>query len=234
MVFTTLAPQGMYAKAVMLYLLLLRFWKVQFPQASSVWENNLPAFIEEDGELSFSVLSRTVLADSTKSSFATMNKAFTGQSMYREAMQDLTQDLECFSRTANQHTVLNENSAEVKELSKFLAAHLKSIEQGQLQIYPKLASGSFYYEGAPTFLGGSYVISLNATALQQDPSLELQIPEFEPPSLEHSLDQVLNAVQTSLTEANNAGCLIKYVLDPVEVLSETSDISDEEEEELFS
>lgn len=230
-VFTVLAPQGVYSKAVMLYLLLLRFWKSNFPQVSTVWETNLPAFIEEDGELSFSVLSRTVLSDSTKSSFATMNKAYSGQSMYHEAMADLSNDLQCFSRTASLHTVLKENSAEVEALSRFLKTHLKSIKREQLQIYPKLSSGAKFYEGAETFLGAPYVISLDATSLVEEPSLDLLIPDLEPPSIEYSLDQVLNAVQTSLSEGNFAGIEIKYALQPEEVLSDTSEALTEEEEE---
>lgn len=215
----------------MLYVLLLHYWKAQFPQVSKVWEDNLPAFIEEDGELSFSVLSRTVLADSTKSSFATMNKAYIGQSMYREAMKDLNTDLDCFSRTASLHTVLEENSDEVKALSKFLRTHLKSIKTGHLQIYPKLSTGAKFYEGAETFLGVPYVISLNTTTIKDDPLLDLLIPEFEPPSLEHLVDQVLNSVDKSLLEANSAGCEIQYALKPV--FSDDSETVSEEEEEEY-
>ena len=93
LVFLVLVPNSIYTQAITVYILLLHQWKQYFPQVATIWENHLSAFVEEDGELSFSVLSRTVLADSTKSSFKTINKAYLGQSLYHDAMAELDKDL---------------------------------------------------------------------------------------------------------------------------------------------
>ena len=129
---------------MVLYLSLLDHWKTNFSRVAEIWENNLLAFIEEDGELSFSVLSRTVLADSTKSSFKTLNKAYSGQYLYRQAMKDLQEDLESFSRTTSLHIILTEEAEEVKQLAKFLELHFKSLQQDTLEIYPALKKVVWY------------------------------------------------------------------------------------------
>jgi hypothetical protein len=228
-VFLTLAPTGLYAKAVSLYLILLQHWKTTFPQVSKIWENNLAAFIEEDGELSFSVLSRTVLADSSKSSFTTLNKAYSGQYMYRQAMSELQTDLDCFTRTSNLHVILHSTSDEVKQLSQFLDNHFQSIMQDGLSIYVPMTKGSFCYENQASMTANSQIIFLSDVSLQSDPQLALSIKQLEPPSLQLSLDQLLNTVENTLLDHNVSGCTVNYVLNPVELQSE-SDVSMSEEE----
>ena len=183
MVFVTLAPSGIYAKSVTLYLLLLNHWNKHFPDVAKIWQQNLAAFIEEDGELSFSVLSRTVLADSSKSSFDTLDRAYKGQQLYKTAMVDLEQDLHSFTRTASLHVILGRNSAEVQCLSKFLQQHVQSLRTGFFSIYSKLGRGVISYPGPdvqPTTLSK---VCLSNLSIQKNKQLELIITEFEPPYL---------------------------------------------------
>ena len=230
LVFLMLAPSSIYTKSMVLYLSLLDHWKTNFSRVAEIWENNLLAFIEEDGELSFSVLSRTVLADSTKSSFKTLNKAYSGQYLYRQAMEDLQEDLESFSRTTSLHIILTEEAEEVKQLAKFLELHFKSLQQDTLEIYPALKKGIIYYEDPVASTKEECTILLNTATLEKDPSLDLSIPLFEPPSMQHCLNEILNTIENALLDNNFSGCEIKYILHPEDLESVSTSSSDSDVE----
>lgn len=221
LVFTSLAPGGLYSKALMLYILLLQHWDKQFPTVAKIWKQHLPAFVEEDGELSFSVLSRTVLGDTTKSSFATLNKAYKSQQLYKEAMADFDQDANCFSRTASLHTVLDEDSAEVKQLAKFLSLHFQSIQAGKLNIYTKLTKDNFAYSARTSTEATSQTISLSFAEISSLDTLNLSIPLFESASTQHKVDETLNSIEKTLFEDNYSGAEIRYILQPEELESVT-------------
>ena len=72
---------------------------------------------------------------------------------------------------------------------------------------------------------------MDQESIQQVPSLDLSIIQFQPTSLQSRLDEVLNAVENSLRFGNAAGCEVKYILAPEALVSESSDSSEEEEEE---
>ena len=234
LVFLVLVPNSIYTRAITVYILLLHQWKQYFPQVATIWENHLSAFVEEDGELSFSVLSRTVLADSTKSSFKTINKAYLGQSLYHDAMAELDKDLQSFTRTASLHVILSDESAEVEKLVDFLNYHIQSIRQGNLRIYPTLKEGVKFYEAPSTVEHSDYRISLNLALLAEQPDLELSIKNYEPPNLPQQLEEVLNSIETTLLVDNASGCEIRYLLYPQELEIVSNSSSEEElEEEWF-
>lgn len=219
----------MYSKAVLLYLFLLQHWEKEFPVVANIWKQNLAAFIEEDGELSFSVLSRTVLADTTKSSFDTMNKAYMGQHMYREAMNDLDQDLHCFTRTASLHTILDPYSHEVFQLTCFLKQHFLSLQEWRFEMYPKLGKGAFGYLPPTETDTSTQRIKLHLDQLLKDSSLGFLINEFEPPSLQHRFDELLNSLDGTLLQKNISGFDVKYIFSPEDLISESSNSSDLED-----
>lgn len=222
LVFITLAPTGMYSKAVLLYLILLQHWDEHFPDVAKIWKQHLPAFIEEDGELSFSVLSRTVLGDTSKSSFNVLNKAYKSQHLYKEAMADLEKDLNCFTRTASLHTILDEESSEVKQLSQFLEQHFRSLQKGTLEIYSKLGSKGLFYPATTEKEAARYHRTLvleDATVAHS--SIEV-ITQFEPLSLQDCLEETLNSLEKTLLEQNFAGCEVKYILLPQDLESEAT------------
>ena len=228
-VFAMLSPDSIYSRSITLYLILLERWKKHFPEVSRIWEENLYALIEEDGELSFSVLSRTVLADSSKSSFHTLNKAYVGQSMYRQAMAELDTDLQTFSREASLHVVLSVNSKEVDCLSKFLELHLRTVHRGSLKIYPRLGKGASFYDAPNVETSKSYVLTLDCAYLRSTPSARLSVPAFEPPSIFLCMDELLNSVANKLLENNNCGTEIKHLLYPQELEPMTDESSEFED-----
>jgi len=208
---------------------LLERWQHSFPQVAQIWQQNLPAFIEEDGELSFSVLSRTVIADCSKSSFQTLNKAYTGQSLYREAMSELEGDLQCFSRSASLHTILEANSKEVEQLSKFLDLHLRCMHRGSFKLYPPLQKGVYFYSAPSSDASKSYVIVLDIAKMRNTPSTALAVHLFEPPSISDRVNEVLNDVANSLLVDNFSGSEVKYILCPEDLESESEEASEWEE-----
>ena len=227
--FVTLAPTSIYTKSTCLYLLLLAYWDQHFPEVAKIWQQNLPAFIEEDGELSFSVLARTVLADTTKSSFDTLNNAYQGQQLYKEAMTDLEKDLDCFSRTASQHTVLLPEAKEVCRLKEFLEHHFNTLQTGTLEIYPKMAKGAAFYLGTTDNKKGQETIKLYLDSPEWEPAMDLAIREFEPPDLQQSMKDLLSTLDTTLNTSNFEGVVVKNILDPPEIMtwSCTSDSEDD-------
>lgn len=212
-----------------MYLLLLHHWGKHFPTVSQIWEEHLEAFIEEDGELSFSVLSRTVLADSSKSSFETLNRAYSGQHMYKEAMADLDTDLHCFTRSSSLHTLLDQYSDEVAQLGNFLQLHYESLQTESFKIYKPLDKGATAYLNPAQQDPQSLWLFLSPQQLQEQPALNLKIQELEPPSLIQRLEETLNTVEQTLSVNNLSGIEVKYILFPEDLVSEASSAGEEDE-----
>ena len=120
LVFLCLAPESMYCRGVLLYLLQLEHWKTYWRNPFTMLKNHFSSFIEEDGELSFSVLSRTVLQDSHKSSFDTLNNAFKAQRLHLQAAASLLEVMDWVVFTRSTHTFFNHGDVEVQLLKEFL------------------------------------------------------------------------------------------------------------------
>ena len=118
----------------------------------------------------------------------------------------------------------------MKQLAKFLELHFKSLQQDTLEIYPALKKGIIYYKDPVASTKEECTIFLNTATLEKDPSLDLSIPLFEPPSMQHRLNEVLNIVENALLDNNFSGCEIKYILHPEDLESVSTSSSDSDVE----
>ena len=81
-----------YPKIMLSFMLVLRYWRVSNFCAYQMMKNNMGMFNEELGELTFSILARSVLADHTRDDFDHMDKLFRLLRVYRDVKSDVVAD----------------------------------------------------------------------------------------------------------------------------------------------
>ena len=150
-------------------------------------------------------------------------------SLYCEAMSEIKGDLQCFSRSTSLHTILEANSKEVEQLSKFLDFYLRCIHCGSFKLYPPLQKGVNFYSTPFSDASKSYVIVLDIAKMRDTPSTALAVHQFEPPSIPDRVNEVLNDVANALLVDNFSGSEIKYILCPENLESETEEALEWEE-----
>ena len=110
-------------------------------------------FMEEDGEIAFSVLARSILRDSDKSSFRRLNANFQLMPFLFEVQADLMSESGSTSYCQmKDHPELKEDNAEVLILRLHFISVINDMKQGwwssekiQGRTYPKLALAKFNY-----------------------------------------------------------------------------------------
>ena len=226
LVFLCLAPESMYCRGVLLYLLQLEHWKTYWRNPFTMLKNHFSSFIEEDGELSFSVLSRTVLQDSHKSSFDTLNNAFKAQRLHLQAAASLLEELDCVDFSRSTHTFFNHGDIEVQLLKEFLLQHINQLRDNIFDPYPPLAKAAFYKprldllkEMAQTSQT-AHMVGTNfewcSPALVRFPPREA--PFQNGPLLDQS-HSVLASLHRLFLEDNLNGLDIRYILQPEPVVA---------------
>ena len=126
LIFHSLTPTSQYTRATLFYLLLIEHWKTTNAPTFKLLQKSFNSFVEEDGELSFSVLSRSTLKDTNKSNFQFLNSSYQAQLLYLEATKDLQNDFGVFANQSS-HEFILETQQEVKSLKTFLESFLTSI-----------------------------------------------------------------------------------------------------------
>lgn len=184
-------------------------------------ETNFSSFVEEDGELSFSVLSRTVLQDSHKSSFDTLNSAFQSQRLLLKATSSFAKEFTCTEFSRSTHSVVHKKDAEVVLLHEFLRLHLNQLANNIFDPYPRLDQTSFY---------PSQKDLLNDMAKKSNTTLvvdkhnrynqpgAIRFPPREAPYLTTNLEDnsmsVLASLHRLLLEENLSGLEVLHTLNP--------------------
>lgn len=199
--FLILCPKSIYTRSVLLYLLLLKYWTTSDLPTIKHLHHNLFSFVEEDGELSFSVLSRTVLGDSYKSSFDSLNKVYQGQHLLLQSTTELSKDFGVFVTSLSNHPRIYETDEEVVILQQFLHQHLLNIELQTLKTYPPLGKNGFYPSLTP-----------DKPTLEIDISTSNTVLPYLPCNLLLTAEDVLSDVHRLLVKNPAAGVIAGKVL----------------------
>lgn len=185
--------------------MLLERWKRKQLPTLHMLESNFANFIEEDGELSFSVLSRTVINDTCKASFDHLNKAYQGQTLLSKASHELIDDFGVFSGTSK-HPTVSVSSAEVKGLADFFKTSLQQLQLNQFQTYPTLTT-SHYEPKAKMDL-------ITAQLASSTPHLQLTPHKIQLDQIIHTAVQVLEDVSRLLSKPDSTGITTELELFP--------------------
>lgn len=184
-------------------------------------ETHFSSFVEEDGELSFSVLSRTVLQDSHKSSFHTLNNAFKAQSLHLKATASLTKEFGCTEFSRSLHSNINRTDSEVVCLQVFLLQHINQLRDNIFNPYPPLGNSNFYKSQKEVLQDmalpchTTHSVGLNSTGASPG---GVRCPPKDMCFLSKDLldkgQSVLASLHRLLLEDNLSGLEVKYVLQP--------------------
>ena len=104
-------------------------------------KHNMAMFNEEAGELSFSILARCVLGDTTKSKFDHLNEMYSLIHVFREIDNDLRDDPDQTGPKVNWRTRVKPESEEVTGTSAWLGQLLRQIQYNQVVEYNGEAKG---------------------------------------------------------------------------------------------
>ena len=208
-VFLILSPTGTYAKCLLLYLILLDKWAKDKLPTMAMLTTGFSNFNEEDGELSFSVLSRTVINDTCKASFSHLNSAYQGQNLLKSAASDLISDFGVFAG-ASSHQKISSTAPEVKALIAFFKRAFLEIKANSFQHYPPLQNQVFYEPKAKV------LAALRAIQLQNQfpASQQASTTSFMPTSLPELAATVLEDLQRLLIRPNSFATVTERQLHP--------------------
>jgi hypothetical protein len=136
------AASNTYVQAILMDMLLnMHRFQEKLP-AWTLLKEHLCMFNEEPGEMSFSVLSRTMLADSTQNHLAHVNKTFQTIHLHK-AMDDSfrSDSTKSFKTFAKSRKVWSKASPEVVATSSFLSMRVREMKhtQGKYMVYPYMS-----------------------------------------------------------------------------------------------
>ena len=208
-VFLILSPKGTYSRCVLLYLILLDKWAKEKLPTMAMLHTGFSNFNEEDGELSFSVLSRKVIGDTCKASFSHLNNAYQSQNLLKSAASDLISDFGVFAGTSN-HQKISPNAPEVKALLAFFKSAFQEIRANSFICYPPLKN-QVYYEPKVKVLA-----AIRAAQLQNQlpASYQAHLTSFIPTSLPDHAATVLEDLQHLLIRPSSFATVTERQLHP--------------------
>lgn len=98
-------------------------------------KSNMAMFNEELGELTFSILARSVLADHTKDDFAHMDRLFRLLRVYRDVKGDVVADTSGAANSLNWRHKINKVGEEVVSTELFFKKIIRQMVSGTYQSY---------------------------------------------------------------------------------------------------
>ena len=124
----------LYARSIYMHLQVLHYHKMQDSFFWTMFQENVCAFNEEGGEISFSVLSRCVLGDTTKMKFDHVSDLYMMQPVYREINIDIQNDIDAplMKRTISK---ISTSSPEVLAIAAYFTTMIRELETGVGMIY---------------------------------------------------------------------------------------------------
>ena len=124
-----------YPKIMLTFMLVLRYWRVSNFCAYHMMKNNMAMFNEELGELTFSILARSVLADHTRDDFDHMDRLFRLLRVYRDVKSDVVADNSSSANTLNWRHKINKEGDEVTSTQLFFKKIIKQMVNGTYKSY---------------------------------------------------------------------------------------------------
>ena len=124
-----------YPKVMLLYMLVLRYWRSTNFCAAQMMRNNMSLFNEELGELTFSILARSVLADHTRDDFEHMDRLFRLLRVYRDVKSDVVADNSGASNSLNWRHKIQKSSDKITSTQIFFKKIIKQMVNGTYQSY---------------------------------------------------------------------------------------------------
>ena len=120
---------------MLLYMLVLRYWRDTNFCAAQMMRNNMSLFNEELGELTFSILARSVLADHTRDDFEHMDRLFRLLRVYRDVKSDVVADNSGASNKLNWRHKIQKSGDEITATQLFFKKIIKQMVNGTYQSY---------------------------------------------------------------------------------------------------
>lgn len=124
-----------YPKVMLLFMLVLRYWRDTNFCAAQMMRHNMSLFNEELGELTFSILARSVLADHTRDDFEHMDRLFRLLRVYRDVKSDVVADNSGASNSLNWRHKIQKSSDEITSTQLFFKKIIKQMVNGTYQSY---------------------------------------------------------------------------------------------------
>lgn len=123
-----------YPKMILANLLVLAHWTNTDYVAKHMMETNISCVNEEMGEMTFSILSRSVLGDQHKANIDHMNDLYALLPVYRAIDQDVLNDARSPSSLSWRHKI-NPQGDEVKAVEMFFRQKLTEVSKQNFQMY---------------------------------------------------------------------------------------------------
>lgn len=123
-----------YPKIMLAFLLVLQYWRETNYCAYEMMKSNMSMFNEELGELTFSILARSVLSDHTKDDFAHMDRLFRLLRVYRDVKSDVVAD-NAGSNSLNWRHKIDKNGEEVRTTELFFKQIIRQMVSGTYKSY---------------------------------------------------------------------------------------------------
>jgi len=123
-----------YAKAIYIQLQIIHYHKMQGSFIWDMMQQNMCAFNEEGGEISFSVLSRLVLGDATKAQFDHISRAYSLLHLYREINQDLNDDIKA-PLIKHTHLRIRQDCEEVEAVAAYFKEKIRELRSAWFLVY---------------------------------------------------------------------------------------------------
>ena len=179
-----------YPKVMLLFMLVLRYWRDTNFCAAQMMRNNMSLFNEELGELTFSILARSVLADHTRDDFEHMDRLFRLLRVYRDVKSDVVADNSGASNSLNWRHKIQKSGDEITSTQLFFKKIIKQMVNGTYQSYD---GSPACYKNAQS--GSELRIRTNS------PLVYMQLPE---------LDVYLQKLMTVIRTDMNTNFLYPY------------------------
>ena len=148
-----------YPKIMILFLLVLQHWRTSKYCGYEMMRSNMSMFNEELGELTFSILARSVLADHTRDDFVHMDRLFRLLRVYRDVKSDVVADNSGASNSLNWRHKIKKDGEEVMATELFFKKIIRQMVSGTYQSY----------DGSPK----SYTSAQNGSELRELPKSPL-------------------------------------------------------------
>jgi hypothetical protein len=127
----------MYRRGIIQQLIILLHWIHHNMPMWDMMKHNLSVYNEENGEVSFSILSRCVVGDTKKHEIDHLRAMYRTMNIYMECKQEIADDINSRSirSTTSSHYNVKEDSDEVNETAAFFRSTIRKIQNKQFKMY---------------------------------------------------------------------------------------------------
>ena len=124
-----------YPKIMISFMLVLQHWRSTKYCGYEMMKTNMSMFNEELGELTFSILARSVLADHTKDDFSHMDRLFRLLRVYRDVKSDVVSDTSGSKNSLNWRHKINKAGDEVNTTILFFKKIIRQMVSNTYRSY---------------------------------------------------------------------------------------------------